>query len=84
MDVMQFCLIFYFTETGKVQALLSSWTGWPILPEGYLEIKVEDGVDFQSHTCFNQLEIPSSFTEMDLNTHLNLLVDYGAAGFGST
>jgi len=78
-----YCVIL-FVEPQRLQKLLCAWTGWAILPEGNLEIKVSEECDFAVHTCFQQIEIPSSFSEDDLLTHFNMLIDFGSAGFGAT
>jgi hypothetical protein len=67
----------------NLKKLLCAWTGWPIPPESGLEIKVEDDTEFMVHSCFNQIEIPSDFTEDQVIANLNIVVEFCSLGFGS-
>jgi hypothetical protein len=66
-----------------LQNLLCAWTGWAFLPEESLVVRIEDDIDFEVHTCFNEIRIPAEFSAQQIIEKLTLLINYGTGGFGS-
>lgn len=72
-----------FTEPGCIQKLLCAWTGWGVIPEGVLGITIEEGIQFQAQTCFNEIQIPANFTKDELVKFMDILINFANSGFGS-
>lgn len=66
----------------RSKEILCAWTGWPLLPDGPLILKVEDDVDFVVHACTSEMILPSTWHDEDVRINLKLLLEYGSTGFG--
>jgi hypothetical protein len=61
--------------------VLKAWTGWPLLPEESLKVKI--GVEFSIQACSYELSLPLTSTSNTLRDNLHAMMTIGTEGFGS-
>jgi hypothetical protein len=60
-----------------------AWTGWAIIPDEPLVVKVVEGGEFIIHSCFQEMEIPNEYSKDEVFDKMSLVLEFGAVGFGT-